>query len=209
MPVTLSKDALRKTQALSMLWEGEGRSSLDPQFPSLGSILLSDFQANMSPEWPKQLLLPTEHLGQSPCCLTHFWDVLTQIPRDGNLDVTRNCWTPHVKKSCTFCCECHLISVSRGGDSWTIMPLLVSSSITEGQSTVTQRTPLQSCKATCNIDNYFLLFRRYRGVAPRAIQLMSQPSKSFERTTVLSTERCADTVLVKIAVCNLKFLSFA
>lgn len=121
MPVTLSKGRLRKT--LSPQLTEWGNSSVDAQFPILGSIWLSNSQGNVSSGWPKQLLRSAAYLGQLPYCLIHFCWVLTQTPRNGNLDVMRSYWTLHVRKICTICHEWHLILVSQGGDSWMIMPL--------------------------------------------------------------------------------------
>lgn len=121
MPVTLGKGRLLRKTPSPQLTEW-GSSSLDSQFPILGSIWLSNFQGNVSSGWPNNLLQSAEHVGQLPYCLIHFCEVLTQTPRNGNLDVMRSYWT-HVRKICTICCDWHLVLVSQGGDSWMIMPL--------------------------------------------------------------------------------------
>lgn len=211
MPVTLRKGRLRKTPSPQLIeW---GSSSIDSQFPILGSIWLSNFQGNMSSGWPKQLLRSAEHLGELPYCLIHFCGVLTQTPRNDNLNVMRSSITPHVRKICTICCEWHLILVSQGRDSWMIMPLTCFFPHQK------EEKPSKTGKTLAEHHSHmlywwlFFIFQTVRMFCAWCCtteeQKMTLSSKSFQRKTVLATERWTNTVLVNIVFCELNFCYFA
>lgn len=171
-----------------------------------------DSQQDLALE-PKQLLQSAEHLGQLPACLIHFCAVLTQTPQDDNLDVMRSYWTPHVRKTCTICCEWHLILVSQGGDSWMIMPPTCFFSHQKEEKPSKTGKPLARHHSRLLYWWLFFVFQTAKTFCAWCCKTeelkMTPTSKNFQRTTVLAAERQTNTVLVNIAVCELNFCSFA